>query len=76
MQTSGDFQYIRGGIHEIVKYLGEPAVENTEIRGIDVTMERQWACGCTVAAEKRLAASMTFYEPCPNHERRRVPRPG
>jgi hypothetical protein len=29
-----------------------------------------------MAAEKRLAASMIFYDPCTLHERRRVPRPG
>ncbi len=76
MHTSGEFQMVRGGLHEVMKILGEPVVENTEIHGIDVTTEREWKCGCQIAAEKRLAASMTFYDPCPNHERRRVPRPG
>jgi hypothetical protein len=76
VHISGEFQMVHGGLHEVMKILGEPVVENTEIRGIDVTTERAWKCGCQIAAEKRLAASMTFYDPCPNHERRRVPRPG
>jgi hypothetical protein len=67
---------IPGGITAVMTVLGEPEKENTEIRGIDVTTERYWPCGCQVAAEKRLAASMTFYEPCPSHERRTLPRIG
>ena len=67
---------VAGGIIEVLKYLGEPEVENTKIQGIDVTTERSWVCGCQMAAEKRLAASMTFYDPCSSHERRRVTRPG
>jgi hypothetical protein len=67
---------VAGGIIEVLKYLGEPESENTKIQGIDVTTERSWVCGCQMAAEKRLAASMTFYDPCSSHERRRVPRPG
>ena len=67
---------VAGGIIEVLKYLGEPEVENTKIQGIDVTTERSWGCGCQMAAEKRLAASMTFYDPCSSHERRRVPRLG
>ena len=67
---------VAGGIIEVLKCLGEPEVENTKIQGIDVTTERSWVCGCQMAAEKRLAASMTFYDPCSSHERRRVPRPG
>jgi hypothetical protein len=67
---------VAGGIIEVLKYLGEPEVENTKIQGIDVTTERSWVCGCQMAAEKRLAASMTFYDPCSSHERRRVPRLG
>ena len=76
VHTSGEFQVVTGGLNEVMKILGEPEIENTQIRGIDVTTERLWTCGCQIADEKRLAASMTFYDPCSNHERRRVPRPG